>query len=278
MCMTPSAACASDSSFEPSRSTGKERDAESGNDYFGARYYASSMGRWLSPDWSAKVTPVPYAKLDDPQSLNLYAYVMNNPLVRFDRDGHIDCSGKNAQGVGCQRINQWNAEHDVLSTGSRAAIAKSKLTDEEKVAFSDAVVKSAGKENVDPNLIVGLGYKESGINPNSVNSDARGIFQIRPARQTDLKLTDEQVFSVTGAIAAVAGYFGRTTNFFNFQMGLDVGESLAIASWTMGVQNTMNVVRKSSMEGIRNIDLRDKDHHRVGPDYIDEILSFEEDR
>jgi RHS repeat-associated protein len=33
-----------------SRSTGKERDAESGNDYFGARYYASSMGRFMSPD------------------------------------------------------------------------------------------------------------------------------------------------------------------------------------------------------------------------------------
>ena len=33
-----------------SRSTGKERDTESGNDYFPARYYASSMGRWTSPD------------------------------------------------------------------------------------------------------------------------------------------------------------------------------------------------------------------------------------
>jgi RHS repeat-associated protein len=68
--------------------TGKERDSESGNDYFGARYYASSMGRWLSPDWSAKVAPVPYAKLDDPQSLNLYTYVLNNPLVLADADGH----------------------------------------------------------------------------------------------------------------------------------------------------------------------------------------------
>jgi len=70
--------------------TGKERDTESGNDYFGARYYASSMGRFLSPDWSAKVAPVPYAKLDDPQSLNLYAYVRNNPLSRADLDGHSD--------------------------------------------------------------------------------------------------------------------------------------------------------------------------------------------
>jgi len=46
--------------------TGKERDSESGNDYFGARYYASSMGRFFSPDWSAKAEPVPYSKLDDP--------------------------------------------------------------------------------------------------------------------------------------------------------------------------------------------------------------------
>ena len=68
--------------------TGKERDTESGNDYFGARYYESSMGRWLSPDWSAKVAPVPYAKMDDPQSLNLYSYVVNNPLGTVDPDGH----------------------------------------------------------------------------------------------------------------------------------------------------------------------------------------------
>ena len=34
--------------------TGKERDTESGNDYFGARYYASSMGRFISPDWSCQ--------------------------------------------------------------------------------------------------------------------------------------------------------------------------------------------------------------------------------
>ena len=72
--------------------TGKIRDTNSGLDYFGARYYSSAMGRFMSPDWSAKVVPVPYAKLDNPQSLNLYAYVMNNPLVRIDPDGH-GCNG-----------------------------------------------------------------------------------------------------------------------------------------------------------------------------------------
>lgn len=69
--------------------TGKERDAESGNDYFGARYYSSAMGRFLSPDWSVKTEPVPYAKLDNPQSLNLYSYVGNDPLVAVDPDGHL---------------------------------------------------------------------------------------------------------------------------------------------------------------------------------------------
>jgi RHS repeat-associated protein len=71
--------------------TGKERDTESGNDYFGARYYASSMGRFMSPDWSAKEDPVPYAQIDDPQSLNLYSYVRNNPLSKTDPTGHDGC-------------------------------------------------------------------------------------------------------------------------------------------------------------------------------------------
>lgn len=74
-----------------SRSTGKERDTESGLDYFGARYYASSMGRWMSPDWADKPEAVPYSKLDNPQSLNLYGYVLNNPLSKADPDGHASC-------------------------------------------------------------------------------------------------------------------------------------------------------------------------------------------
>jgi RHS repeat-associated protein len=85
--MTGSAVCTATVCFPAPLFTGKERDQESGNDYFGARYYGSSMGRFMSPDWSAKIEPVPYSKLDDPQSLNLYAYVRNNPLSRTDPDG-----------------------------------------------------------------------------------------------------------------------------------------------------------------------------------------------
>lgn len=75
--------------LKSSRYTGKERDAESGLDYFGARYYASTMGRFMSPDWAAQAQPVPYANLEYPQTLNLYSYAGNNPLSRTDPDGHF---------------------------------------------------------------------------------------------------------------------------------------------------------------------------------------------
>jgi|SRR5579872_1813447 len=64
------------------RFTGKERDQESGLDYFGARYYGSSMGRFMSPDDGTDQHP------DNPQSWNLYTYGRNNPLVFTDPTGH----------------------------------------------------------------------------------------------------------------------------------------------------------------------------------------------
>jgi RHS repeat-associated protein len=68
--------------------TGKERDTESGLDNMGARYYSSGLGRFVTPDWSAKPVPIPYADLTNPQSFNQYAYVLNNPSTKLDPDGH----------------------------------------------------------------------------------------------------------------------------------------------------------------------------------------------
>jgi len=68
--------------------TGKERDTESGLDNFGARYYGSNIGRFMSPDWDSDPEAVPYADYENPQSLNLYGYVQNNPLSVTDSEGH----------------------------------------------------------------------------------------------------------------------------------------------------------------------------------------------
>jgi RHS repeat-associated protein len=67
---------------------GKERDTETGNDDFGARYYSNRFGRWLSADWSSVPAPVPYANLTNPQTLNLYSMVSDDPESFADLDGH----------------------------------------------------------------------------------------------------------------------------------------------------------------------------------------------
>jgi hypothetical protein len=47
---------------------------EPGNDFFGATHYSSTIGRFLSQDWTMKANDrAPYAKLADPQSLNLHS-------------------------------------------------------------------------------------------------------------------------------------------------------------------------------------------------------------
>jgi RHS repeat-associated protein len=144
--MMQSAVCAKEVCFSRSRYTAKERDAESGNDYFGARYYASSMGRFLSPDWSATVMPVPYVKLDNPQTLNLYAYVGNNPLSRTDPTGHYLCNGDE-----CKQVKQ--ALKDINS-----AIKSGNLSKDEKAALKD-VVKFYGKAGKDNGVTVNTGVK-----------------------------------------------------------------------------------------------------------------------
>jgi RHS repeat-associated protein len=64
--------------------TGLERDAESGLDKTVNRMYTSNLGRWLSPDPRGGV-------LSDPQSLNRYAYTLNNPTSFVDALGLGPC-------------------------------------------------------------------------------------------------------------------------------------------------------------------------------------------
>jgi len=77
--------------------TGKERDTESGLDYFFARYFTSDLARFMTPDWAGKPIAVPYASFRDPQSLNLYEYVGNNPNTGIDLDGHL--GGDNSDSI-----------------------------------------------------------------------------------------------------------------------------------------------------------------------------------
>ncbi len=88
---------------EPYRSTGKERDNETGLDYFGARYYSGAQGRFTSPD------PKMFSRPADPQQWNKYSYVRNNPFVYVDPDGrdlHIVVTN---QVVGSSYVNKYTS-------------------------------------------------------------------------------------------------------------------------------------------------------------------------
>ena len=61
------------------RFTGKERDAETGWDYFGARYYNPTIARWMNVDPLSDKFP----------SWSPYNYVMNNPLMMIDPNGKM---------------------------------------------------------------------------------------------------------------------------------------------------------------------------------------------
>ena len=109
--------CLYDSGTRPCCSS-KERDAETGLDWFEARYFSGAQGRFTSPD-------KPFADQfpEDPQSWNLYSYVRNNPLKMVDEDGQsatlIGALGGGIIGAG---VAAWRGE-SVWKGAASGAIA-----------------------------------------------------------------------------------------------------------------------------------------------------------
>jgi len=164
-----------------SRYTGKERDAESGNDYFEARHYSSTTGRFMSPDWSAEEEPIPYAQMDDPQSLNLYSYVQNNPLGRVDADGHCPwCAlGGAALAVGAEIIADKITGKPITLRGVVGAAVggaiiggSAGLATEEGVAIQIAI---AGNSSIVGGIVergIKTGSADEALKPTEVLKDA----------------------------------------------------------------------------------------------------------
>ena len=102
----------SDSSIgNPWRYRGKRVDKEVGLIYFGYRYYAPEIGRWISPD--------PIGTIDGP---NLYAFVRNNPMKYVDYFGF---NSKTAENCGCTQHGHpgWhNAPHDCVCICGRDGV------------------------------------------------------------------------------------------------------------------------------------------------------------
>lgn len=85
--------------------TGFERDSETGLDYAFSRYYNSRIGRFMSTDPSGLAS----ATLSSPQSLNRYAYVLNNPLVAVDPLG-LECAFVSDDGTTVEEVDATDGD------------------------------------------------------------------------------------------------------------------------------------------------------------------------
>jgi RHS repeat-associated protein len=152
---------------------GKERDTETGNDDFGARYHSSVYGRWLSPDWSSVPAPVPYANLTNPQTLNLYAMVSDNPESFADLDGHFWGPGDwfaqllgevpGAQAVAAAQGVTANANQDQNASSPSAQDLAKQVPSDVKKAINDSVKASNSPGGLDGSDKKGGFHEEGGM-------------------------------------------------------------------------------------------------------------------
>ena len=134
--------------------TGKERDSESGLDNFGARYNASTMGRFMTPD-----PLLNSGRPGNPQTWNRYAYVLNNPLRFTDPSGLWEwaantCAGDDKK---CNKRYEQNQQkfRDALKDLKTARDSYTKGSKEYNRL--DSSLKAYGTENDGNNVNVGFG-------------------------------------------------------------------------------------------------------------------------
>ncbi|MFN8009046.1 MAG: RHS repeat-associated core domain-containing protein [Terriglobia bacterium] len=188
--------------------TGKERDAESGLDYFGARYFSSPQGRFTSPD-----PLLNSGRPDDPQSWNRYAYVNNNPLRYRDPLGMYkwatNCDEANDSSCKADRDRFRAAYAELKKAASdldgseRKQLEKviKRIGEEGKgstrVAFGDA-----GSTDGLPNYGLTVGNKMT-INLSAIDQTKKD-FQLNP---TETQALDAGVVGHEGAHLGTGGIF-----------------------------------------------------------------------
>ena len=152
-----------------SRCTGKERDSESGLDNFGARYDASSLGRYMTPD-----PLMASAHASNPQTWNRYSYALNNPLRYVDPTGMENCDSKDTS---CVHV-KLNVIYDKNANNGKG------LTDKQKQSFEKDQLKAAQGEYKNSHIALDVTYtagslnRDSGGNVESVTGAVKGAVNV----------------------------------------------------------------------------------------------------
>jgi RHS repeat-associated protein len=229
----------------PMHFTGKERDTESSLDNFGARYYASSMGRFMSPDWGGPMPtpdPVPWADLNDPQTLNLYSYVRNNPTSYADEDGHTyhicDEHGQNCSDVSDQQFAQM--QQNAQQSGETWKNGNIYLQGEFKGTYNQTDVD---------------------LNPNAQNILSSPVLQNAAAT-----MNDPRTYAAWFAASATMGYGLYAAGAFEgglttLEIGAEAGEATPSAGQVAQAERVLQQNGKKSVEkALRTLEKRLAEH------------------
>jgi RHS repeat-associated protein len=184
--------------------TGKERDTESGLDYFGARYYSSRMGRWLTPDWANGAEAVPYADFGDPQSLNLYGYVGNRTTREFDKDGHcafictavIGAAIGGVIGGGVEAVRQWRQDGRISNWKAVGANAA-----------GGAIAGAITGATLGSSALIGTGYGTTAAVAGASNVIGGGVTRALGGQ----KVADPKAVVTDAVSGAAGGVAGKAT-------------------------------------------------------------------
>lgn len=158
-----------------------------------------------------------------------------------------------------------------LSARSQRAIvhAMGKDTAESQL-WGHAFLRAGFANGIDPNILVGVAARESGLRPDAHNGSAKGIFQVTPQMQATLGLATQDLSNPNVVVDAVAGALSRA------KAALRGDTDLAVASWTAGLSGVKTAYKAHGISGVRGL-LLDAEHPsygRVGADYIDFVNSF----
>jgi RHS repeat-associated protein len=206
--------------------TQKERDNETGLDYFGARYYASTQGRFTSADDFLNDTHI-----TDPASWNLYTFVRNNPL-RF-----VDPLG--------QDIEETQDKKHKLTKDEKKAIEKDLQA---KTGLSSIHFDKNGKLTYDPSEKANGGSAQFRQSITGAINDSKNVFQIG-----DYSGSENIQFAETGAGATTTSNAGVTTyqvkiDFADFRDARNLSDSQALDAFSLGLNLYHEIDHKVSYD------------------------------
>src|SRR5208337_4743329 len=164
--------------------TGQNQDTVGDMYDFLYREYHEIQGRWILPDPAGLAA----ANVTNPQSLNRYAYVTNNP-TRF-----VDLLGLSAWPCGCGMCpspgpptpgltvlllpgqEKWQKCQEALAQANKNTSALDRLDN-----YWGVIQQAAVANGVDPAILGAMAIVESNVNPNMVQANGlqgRGMFSI----------------------------------------------------------------------------------------------------